>query len=105
MIDDFKQVKKSLLNEITAVVQMEEIPPELVLNCDQTGIKIVHGFVKAGVSTALDETEESDRTKESDGTEESNGDGTEESSGTETDSTFDSKSECENVSQRIVRIF
>ena len=31
-IDDFKQVKKSFLNDVTAVVQMEEIPPELVLN-------------------------------------------------------------------------
>ena len=58
---------------------------------------IVNGFVKAGISTALDETEESDRTKESiDGTEESDGDGTEESNGTETDSTFDLESECEN---------
>ena len=60
---------------------------------------------KAGISTALDETEESDRTKESidgteesdgDGTEESDGDGIEESNGTETDSTFDLESECEN---------
>ena len=57
---------------------------------------IVNGFVKAGISTALDETEESDRTKESDRTEESDGDGTEESSGTETYLTFDSESEFEN---------
>ena len=43
---------------------------------------IVNGFVKAGISTALDEIEESDRTKESiDETEESDGDGTEESDG------------------------
>ena len=37
-ISDFEQVKKSFLNDVVA---MEEIPPELVLNWDQTGIKIV----------------------------------------------------------------
>ena len=41
MIDNFKQVKKQFLNDVTAIIQMEEIHPELVLNFDQTGIKIV----------------------------------------------------------------
>ena len=38
-------MNKSFLNEITTVVQMEEIPPELVLNFDQTGIKVVYTIV------------------------------------------------------------
>ena len=40
-ISDFEQVKKSFLNDVASTVAMEEIPPELVLNWDQTGIKIV----------------------------------------------------------------
>ena len=38
---DFEQVKKQFLKEVTETVLMEEIPPELVLNWDQTGINIV----------------------------------------------------------------
>ena len=34
-------MKKSFLNEVTAVVQMKKIPPELVLNFDQTGVRMV----------------------------------------------------------------
>ena len=38
---DFKEVKKNFLDEVVATVKMEEIPPELILNWDQTGVKIV----------------------------------------------------------------
>ena len=40
-VKNFSQVKKVFLQEVIATVQMEEIPPELILNWDQTGIKIV----------------------------------------------------------------
>lgn len=38
---DFDQLKKSFLNDVASVVNMEEIPPELILNWDQTGIHLV----------------------------------------------------------------
>lgn len=38
---DFEAVKKTFLEEVVTTVTMEEIPPELILNWDQTGIKIV----------------------------------------------------------------
>ena len=37
----FAKVKKEFLNDLAAVVELEEIPPQLVLNWDQTGIKLV----------------------------------------------------------------
>ena len=37
----FAQLKQSFLNDVVTTVTMEEIPPELILNWDQTGIKIV----------------------------------------------------------------
>ena len=40
-VENFKQLKKSFLRDVVTTVEMEEIPPELVLNWDQTGIKIV----------------------------------------------------------------
>ena len=40
-IDSFKRVKESFLAEVTTIVKMEEITPELILNFDQTGVKIV----------------------------------------------------------------
>ena len=40
-IADFERVKKTFLDEVISTVSMEEIPPELILNWDQTGIKIV----------------------------------------------------------------
>ena len=40
-IADFERVKKTFLDEVISTVTMEEIPPELILNWDQTGIKIV----------------------------------------------------------------
>jgi len=33
--------KKTFLNDLVAIVKMEEIPPKLILNWDQTGIKLV----------------------------------------------------------------
>jgi len=37
----FAERKQSFLNDVVATVTMENIPPELILNWDQTGIKIV----------------------------------------------------------------
>lgn len=39
--DDFARVKQQFLNDVKTVIVMENIPPELVINWDQTGIKIV----------------------------------------------------------------
>ena len=38
---NFAELKKTFLADIVATITMEEIPPELILNWDQTGIKIV----------------------------------------------------------------
>ena len=38
---DFAQLKTTFLTDVLSAVVMEEIPPELILNWDQTGIKIV----------------------------------------------------------------
>ena len=43
-ITNFEAMKKSFLDEVVATVTMEEIPPELILNWDQTGLKIVPSF-------------------------------------------------------------
>ena len=40
-IADFNQAKEQFLEDVVTTVDMEEIPPELILNRDQTGIKIV----------------------------------------------------------------
>lgn len=40
---EFAKIKATFLNEIVTIVTMEDIPPELVLNWDQTGIHLVHG--------------------------------------------------------------
>ena len=40
-IADFDRVKTEFLDDVVATVEMEEIPPELILNLDQTGIRIV----------------------------------------------------------------
>ena len=39
--DDFARVKKDFLDDVVSTVSMEEIPPSLILNWDQTGIKLV----------------------------------------------------------------
>lgn len=38
---DSAMLKKSFLEDIFTTVTMEEVPPELILNWDQTGIKLV----------------------------------------------------------------
>ena len=38
--DDFARVKQAFLDEVVQVVEMEEIPAELILNWDQTGINL-----------------------------------------------------------------
>ena len=38
---DLTGLKKIFLEEVVAVATMEEVPPELVLNCDQTGLRII----------------------------------------------------------------
>ena len=38
---NFAEKKKEFLEELRATVEIEEIPPELILNWDQTGIKLV----------------------------------------------------------------
>ncbi len=38
---DFTELKKSFIDDVESVVTMEEIPPELILNWDQTGIHLV----------------------------------------------------------------
>ena len=39
--EDFVELKRAFLEEVVAVVKMEEIPPELILNWDQTGVNLV----------------------------------------------------------------
>ena len=39
--EDFAALKRDFLNDVAAVVTMEDVPPELVLNWDQTGIHLV----------------------------------------------------------------
>ena len=40
-VADFSAVKGSFLRSVVETVTMEEIPPELILNWDQTGIMII----------------------------------------------------------------
>ena len=40
-VSEFREPKERFLAKVVATVEMEEIPPELILNWDQTGIKIV----------------------------------------------------------------
>ena len=42
---DFAKMKREFLDEFVTIVEMEEIPPELILNWDQTGIKLVQQLV------------------------------------------------------------
>ena len=41
VIEDFDAVKEEFLQQVVAVVTMEEIPPELIMNWDQTGLNII----------------------------------------------------------------
>ena len=40
-VQNFAQLKEAFHADVTATVTMEEVPPELILNWDQTGIKFV----------------------------------------------------------------
>ena len=40
MVHNFEEVKEQFLNDIVAVVKMEDIPDELILNWDHTAINI-----------------------------------------------------------------
>lgn len=40
-VENFDQVKADFLAEIASIVEMEEIPPEMIFNWDQTGIHLV----------------------------------------------------------------
>ena len=39
--EDFARQKQAFLDEVVGVMEMEELPPELILNGDQTGINLV----------------------------------------------------------------
>ena len=41
LVEDFDVVKAQYLSDIKAVIEMEEVPPALVINWDQTGINYV----------------------------------------------------------------
>ena len=40
-VENFAQVKTDFLEKLIAIVEMEKIPPELVLNWNRTGTKLV----------------------------------------------------------------
>ena len=42
-VKNFEELKEQFLLDISAVVEMEDVPPQLVINWDQTGISIVPG--------------------------------------------------------------
>ena len=43
LVHDFEAIKTQFLTDVTAVVQMKDIPKDLVLNWDHTGVNIVPG--------------------------------------------------------------
>ena len=40
-IENFEEVRKLFIHEVKTVVDLEEIPPDLIMNYDQTGIKYI----------------------------------------------------------------
>ena len=40
MVADFEGVKEQFILNVKAVVEMEEIPPQLIFNWDQTGVLV-----------------------------------------------------------------
>ena len=40
-VENFEQVKEQFLRDVVTIVEIEEIPGELILNWDQTGIKMI----------------------------------------------------------------
>ena len=43
LVHDLEAIKTQFLTDVTAVVQTEDIPKDLVLNWDHTGVTIVPG--------------------------------------------------------------
>lgn len=43
IVTNFEAVKEQFILDVNAVVEIEDIPPELVFNWDQTGISVVSG--------------------------------------------------------------
>ena len=41
LLQNFNEKKREFLNDVATIVEMEEIPPQLIFNWDQTGIKLV----------------------------------------------------------------
>jgi hypothetical protein len=39
-VSNFEDLKRAFLDDVVSIITMEEIKPELVLNWDQTGLKI-----------------------------------------------------------------
>ena len=39
--DNFEEIKEQFLTDVQSVIDMEEVPPSLVLNWDHTAMKIV----------------------------------------------------------------
>ena len=54
-VSNFSQLKKEFLDDVTSTVEMENIPPELILNWDQTGIKTVQLHHGRWTGKVLDE--------------------------------------------------
>ena len=42
-VPNFEALKEQFVIDVNAVVEMEDIPPQLIFNCDQTGISVVPG--------------------------------------------------------------
>ena len=42
-VANFEEVREQFLFDIKAIIDLEEIPPDLVFNWDQTGVSIVPG--------------------------------------------------------------
>jgi len=40
-VEDFAQIKAEFLLEVEQVITMDEIPPELIINFDQTGLNVL----------------------------------------------------------------
>ena len=40
-VEEFDLIRRAYLEDFVATVEMEEIPPQLIFNWDQTGIKLV----------------------------------------------------------------
>jgi hypothetical protein len=39
--DDFEKIKQAYINRVKSVVEEESIPPEMIVNWDQTGVNFV----------------------------------------------------------------